>query len=150
MRTASLLTQLLQLKQTRVRKVLFDEEGLVAEVGLTTRIPRCCSCGDKARRGYDERPRLWRHLDLAGMMLKLRYAIRRVACRRCGVTTEAVPWADHAVGFTRAFEDHAGYLTQRADRTMVSTLLPGRLEDRRRRSCGVWPTASDPRIGSPG
>lgn len=123
MRAASLLTQLLQLKQTRVRTVLFDEEGLVAEVALTTRIPRCGACGDKARRGYDERPRLWRHLDLAGMMLKLRYAIRRVACRRCGVTTEAVPWADHGVGFTRAFEDHAGYLAQRADRTTVSTLL---------------------------
>jgi transposase len=123
MRATSLLTELLQLKQTRVCAVSFDDEGLVADVALTTRVPRCGACGDKARKGYDERVRLWRHLDLAGMMLRLRYPIRRVRCRRCGVTTEAVPWADHGVGFTRMFEEHAAYLTQRADRTTVSSLL---------------------------
>jgi transposase len=123
MRAASLLTQLLHLKQTRVCEVSFDEEGVVADVAPTTRIPRCGACRAKARKGYDERPRLWRHLDLAGMLLKLRYAIRRVVCRRCGVTTESVPWADHGVGFTHAFEEHVAYLTQRADRTTVSTML---------------------------
>jgi transposase len=123
MRAASLLTQMLQLKQTRIGKVSFDELGLVADVSLTTRIARCGACGAKARKGYDARPRLWRHLDMAGMMLRLRYVLRRVDCRRCSVTTERVPWADHGVGFTRAFEEHAAYLTQRNDRTTVSTLM---------------------------
>jgi len=50
MRAASLLTLLLQLKQTRVRRVFFDEEGLVAEVCPTTRVPRCGCCGCKTRR----------------------------------------------------------------------------------------------------
>jgi transposase len=123
MRAASLLTQVLQLKQTRVQALSFDEEGLVADVTPTNRIPRCGACGAKARRVYDKRMRAWRHLDLAGMMLTLRYPIRRVNCRRCGVTTEDVPWAEAGVGFTRAFEEHAAYLTQRADSTTVARML---------------------------
>jgi transposase len=123
MRAASLLTELLRLKQTRVCHTSFDEEGLVADVAPTLRVPRCGACGCKARHVYDERPRFWRHLDLGGMMLKLRYAIRRVCCRLCGVTVEKVPWADHGAGFTRPFEELVAYLTQRADKTTVATLL---------------------------
>lgn len=123
MRAASLLTELLQLKQTRVKTVTFDETGLVATVSPTTRIPRCGGCGCKARRVYDERERGWRHLDLAGMMLTLRYSLRRVRCRVCGVIAERVPWAQHGSGFTLAFEEHSAWLTQRADSTSVSTLL---------------------------
>jgi len=123
MRAASLLKTLLQLNQTRILDVAFDEEGLVATVCPTTRVPRCGSCGCKARRVYDCRQRDWRHLDLGGMMLRLRYAVRRVRCRLCRITTERVPWAQHDSGFTTAFEDHTAWLAQRADRTTVSTLL---------------------------
>jgi transposase len=123
MRATSLLTLLLQLKQTRVRSVFFDEEGLVADVCPTTRVPRCGCCGCKARRVYDARHRRWRHLDLAGMMLHLQYAIRRVRCRCCGVVTEWVPWAEPSSGFTRPFEDQVAYLAQRIDKTSVSCLM---------------------------
>ena len=52
------------------------------------------------------------------------HVIRRVMCRRCGVTTELVPWADPGSGgFTRDFEDRVAYLTQRADKTTVSNLM---------------------------
>lgn len=123
MRAASLLTQILQLKQTRVLAVSFDEEGLVADVAPTTRVPRCAGCGCKARRVHDVRERSWRHLDLGGMMLRLRYVLRRVKCRLCGVTVEQVPWAGHDTGFTDAFEQLVGWHTQRGDRTSVSTLM---------------------------
>jgi transposase len=123
MRACRILSELLQLKQTRVRDVAFDDDGLVAEVAPTLRVPRCGGCGNKARRIHDERPRFWRHLDLAGMMLKLRYVLRRVRCRRCGVIAEEVPWAERGSGFTRPFEEFVAYLTQRADKTTVSTLL---------------------------
>ena len=123
MRAASLLTDLLQLKQTRVRSVFFDEEGLVADVVPTTRVPRCAACGSKVRRVKDRRERRWRHLDLAGMRLHLRYSLRRVKCRLCGVTVEWVPWADHTAWFTRPFEQLVGWLTQRCDRTSVSKLM---------------------------
>ena len=123
MRAASLLTQVLQLKQTRVLSVSFDEEGVVADVVPTTRVPRCAGCGCKARHVHDARRRTWRHLDLGGMMLRLRYALRRVKCRLCGVTVERVPWAGHDSGFTLPFEQFIGWQTQRNDRTSVSTLM---------------------------
>lgn len=123
MRAASLLTQVLQLKQTRVVAVSFDEDGLVADVAPTTRVPRCAGCGCKARRVHDARTRTWRHMDLAGMTLRLRYSLRRLKCRLCGVTVERVPWAGHDTGFTEPFEQLVGWLTQRNDRTSVSSLM---------------------------
>ena len=44
-------------------------------------------------------------------------------CPRCGVTTELVPWAPHATGFTYAFEQTLAFLAQRADKTAVSTMM---------------------------
>jgi transposase len=123
MRAASLLTQLLQLKQTRVRAVSFDEEGIVADVSPTTRVPRCGVCGWKARQVHDCRKRMWRHLDMAGMKLRLSYVLRRVKCRLHSVTAEQVPWAAHDSGFTFQFEQLAGHLAQRMDQTSVSSLL---------------------------
>ena len=84
MRITRLLRDLLGLKSTRVRDVSFDDEGLVVDVAPSWRRPRCSACGRKCR-GYDKDPeRRWRHLDMAGMQVHLRYDIRRVECRRCG------------------------------------------------------------------
>lgn len=60
---------------------------------------------------------------MAGVALELRYAPRRVRCRRCGVTTELVPWADPNSWFTHAFEQTVGYLTQMSSKTVVSTMM---------------------------
>lgn len=49
--------------------------------------------------------------------------MRRVDCPRCGVRAEVVPWADHASSFTVEFDDMAGYLAQRSDKTAVSALM---------------------------
>lgn len=123
MRATTLLSILLGLKFTRVLGFEFLETGLIADVAPNTRRPRCSGCGRRAPRIYDRRPRLWRHLDLGGMELQLRYDLRRVDCRHCGVLTEAVPWAEHGSRFTRQFEQTAAYLAQRTDRTTVSTML---------------------------
>lgn len=123
MRTTTLLRSLLGLEDTRVLDVSFDVEGLVVDVAPTWRVARCSECGE-ACPGYDrDRDRRWRHLDLAGMQLHLRYDIRRVRCPRCGIRVERVPWADHGSWFTRPFEDHVGYLAQRSDKTTVSGLM---------------------------
>ena len=120
MRTTKLLRELLGLKSMRVRDVSFDEEGLVVDVAPTWRRPRCSECGRKCS-GYDRDPgRRWRHLDVAGMMVHLRYDVRRVECRRCGVKVELLPWADLGSWFTRPFEEHVGYLAQGSDTTKVS------------------------------
>jgi transposase len=57
------------------------------------------------------------------MRTRLRYAIRRVDCPRCGVTVEQVPWAESASSFTRAFEEHTGYLAQQCSRTTVERVM---------------------------
>lgn len=123
MRITSLLRSLLGLEGTRVVDVTFDELGLVIDVAPTWRRGRCSECGQPCP-GYDrDRKRRWRHLDLAGMTLHLRYDTRRVECPRCGVKVEQVPWAETSSWFTRPFEDHVGYLAQRCDKTTVSDMM---------------------------
>jgi transposase len=52
----------------------------------------------------------------------LAYAPRRVACRRCGVRTERVPWGASASRFSWAFEEWVAYLAQITDQTKVHKL----------------------------
>jgi transposase len=111
------------LKQTRILSFSFDDVGLVIDVCPTTAIPRCSGCGARSRKIHDRREREWRHLDLAGMQLSLRYELRRADCFRCGVVAELVPWAEHGAGFTSEFEQTVAYLAQRSDQSSVSSML---------------------------
>lgn len=111
------------MKHTRVVDARFGPEGLEIEVAPTTRLPRCSGCGTRQRRVYDRRSRTWRHLDFAGMRVELRYDLRRIDCGRCGIVSEAVPWAEHDSRFTRDFEDHVAYLAQRTDQSSVSSSM---------------------------
>lgn len=123
MRITTLLRSLLGLEETRVLDVSFDELGLVIDVAPSWRRGRCSECGESCP-GYDrDRGRRWRHLDLAGMTLHLRYDTRRVECPQCGVKVERLPWAETSSWFTRPFEDHVGYLAQRCDKTTVSDMM---------------------------
>ena len=109
MRATTLLNTVLGIKLTRVTGFELTQDGLVCDVEPTTEIPCCGGCGRRVRKVYDQRKaRLWRHLDLAGMSLELRYAPRRLRCAACGVTTEIVPWADPMSWFTHAFEQTVG------------------------------------------
>jgi transposase len=122
-RATTLLATVLGMKQTCVKAVAFDEHGVVADVAPTTTIPRCSGCFCRVDKGYDERERCWRHLDLAGMRLVLRYKLRRVNCPRCGVIVELVPWAEPDSWFTRDFEEHTAYLAQTTDKTTVCNMM---------------------------
>jgi len=124
MQLAKVLSNILGMKHIRVRGCEFDEYGLTIEVAPTTRIGRCCGCGCRVRRVYDHRRgRQWRHLDLGGMRVVLRYDLRRLDCTRCGVRTEFVPWADADSMFTRPFEDQIAFLAQRMDKTAIVGLM---------------------------
>jgi transposase len=122
-RATTLLSTILGMKHTRVEAVAFDERGVVADVAPTTTIPRCSGCFCRVDEGYDARQRCWRHLDLAGMRVVLRYKLRRVDCPRCGVRIELVPWAEPDSWFTRDFEEHTAYLAQTTDKTTVVTTM---------------------------
>jgi transposase len=111
------------LPNTRVVKVGFDEDGQVVDVAPTWQRGRCSVCGAPGS-GYDSRERVWRHLDAMGMMVHLRYELRRIRCTPCdAVKVERVPWAEPGSWFTVPFEDHVGYLAQRADKTTVSKTM---------------------------
>jgi transposase len=122
MRLKTLLSELLGLEYARVLGCSFAADGLVVEVAPSWRTGRCSGCG-RNRPGYDRRRRRWRHLDLAGMTLRLEYDVRRVNCPTCGIVVEYVPWAESGSWFTRAFEDQVGYLAQRCDKTTVRNLM---------------------------
>lgn len=123
MRATTLLNKSLGIKGARFLRVSFNEEGVVCNVAPTTTIARCSGCGFKVRKIHDRRERTWRHLDLGGMKVHLRYALRRVDCARCGVTTELVPWAAHDSWFTDAFEQTTAFLAQVADKTAVTRMM---------------------------
>jgi hypothetical protein len=106
-RNTSILRALLGLKHTRITGFRFTETELVVGAEPAKRSSYCGSCGKRAPR-YDRRERRWRHLDACGLSVQLEYAIWRVDCRHCGVTTEWVPWADGDTGFTRPFEKRQG------------------------------------------
>jgi transposase len=123
-RITTVLARILALKQTRIRGVQLDPEGLVLDVTPSTRVPICSGCFKRVHAVHDTyEGRRWRHLDVAGMRLWLQYEIRRVRCPRCGVTVELVPWAEPQSWFTFDFEQHVAYLAQRADKTTISDTM---------------------------
>jgi transposase len=123
MRDTRAVRILLALQSTRVLGLEFEEDGLVVDVAPTHKISRCGDCGCKVHGTHDQRERRWRHLDLGGIKVQLRYLIRRVRCPDCGVRVKAVPWAEAGSRFTFAAERYIAYLAQRTDRTTVTGLM---------------------------
>jgi transposase len=111
------------LKQTRVIGFQFTATELLVGIEPATRTPRCGRCGAACSNGYDQRERRWRHLDIVGLQVVLRYGMCRVDCAECGVTTELVPRAEPASPFTRVFEELVAYFAQRTDKTTVSRTM---------------------------
>ena len=123
MRATTLLRRLLGITEIHVETVLFT---LLGSVGVAVkprwRHSRCGECGKRAPR-YDRRPlRRWPHLSFGRTRVDVTYEPWRVSCRRCGVRTEGVPWADHGSRFTRDFEELVAYLAQVTDQTKVTEL----------------------------
>ena len=73
-----------------------DTEMIVQIERLGSRRLRCSRCGRSCRRVHSRavKQRSWRDLPLRKARLVLRYRPRRVKCERCGVRTEALPWAE--------------------------------------------------------
>lgn len=73
-------------------------EGDTVSVELRSRKggrPTCSRCGRKGAI-YDSarRARSFEFIPIWGFTVQLLYRMRRVDCRRCGVTVEKIPWAD--------------------------------------------------------
>jgi transposase len=88
--------------------VRFEEQfdGLALTVDLYPHArnrPQCSGCGDRGPQ-YDRlAPRRFEFVPLWGLRVFFLYMMRRVACPRCGVTVEQVPWADGKHQLTTAY-----------------------------------------------
>ena len=76
---------------------------------------KCPFCGRKKLPGYD-RPsqslRVWRGLDLGGVMVDIRSQTNRIVCPEHGVVTADVPWAYPNSGFTKDFDMTVSWLAK--------------------------------------
>ena len=136
MRVTTLVNKLIGLQGLWVRGFHFqaDKARVVVDVVPRRRKPLCGICGRKVRKNKDRYNRYWRHLDLFGVRTYLRYSIRRVVCRRCGVVREKVPWADKGSRFTKSFEQEVAWLAQRTDVSAVANYFRVNGRERRRRA----------------
>ena len=65
--------------------------------------PICSGCG-RPGPGYDRLPeRRFEFVPLWAITVYFVYAMRRVACRSCGVTVERVPWAEGKCHLTTSY-----------------------------------------------
>jgi transposase len=115
------------LTRTVVETVDFDDEieAVVVHVRPNAKARgRCGRCGRRSPR-FDrgEGRRRWRALDLGTTKVFLEADAPRVRCREHGPTVAAVPWARHAAGHTRDFDDQAAWLAVHASKTAVCELL---------------------------
>lgn len=97
----------------RVVTVASDSEP--AESRLTIRIERrgvrrypCSGCGGRTGRVRSTRDRTWDDLPWAAHPVTLVYAQRRVRCRRCGIRTERIEFADPKARVTRRLRQQIG------------------------------------------
>ena len=95
---------------------LIDRSGLCIEVEVRARANAraLCSCCGRAGTGYDTLPaRRFEFVPLWGIRVFLVYAMRRVACRSCGVRVETVPWSQ---GKHQLCDSYAWFLARWAKR----------------------------------
>ena len=87
---------------------------------------KCPFCGRKKLPGYD-RPsqslRVWRGLDLGGVMVDIRSQTNRIVCPEHGVVTADVPWAYPNNGFTKDFDMTVSWLAKYLPRSTVSEYM---------------------------
>jgi len=68
----------------------------------------CSGCGRRTGRIRDAKVRTWDDLPLAEHPVTLRYPLRRLWCRYCGIRTERVGFADPHARLTRRFRQVIG------------------------------------------
>lgn len=85
---------------------------------------RCPFCRRKCQ-GYDtpSYKRVWRHLDLGGIITELQMDSCRVYCKDHGVHLEAVPFAYEGSEFTRDFDLTAAYFGKEVSKSFVSDYM---------------------------
>jgi transposase len=97
------------------RVVTAESNSLAPDGPLTIRIERrglrrypCSGCGRRVSRVRSVRDRTWDDLPWAAHPVTLVYAQRRVRCRRCGIRTERIEFAEPKARVTRRLRQQIG------------------------------------------
>ena len=126
-RNATLWAVLLGVENVVIEGVEYDEEQrvLVACVRPSRRAASRCGRCQRRAPGYDrgEGRRRWRALDLGTIPVLLEADAPRVRCRVHGPTVRSVPWARHAAGHTRAFDEQVAWLATQCSKSAVVELM---------------------------
>jgi transposase len=103
-------TWILGLTEYRVVELTRDDDGrLVIDIerrGIRRYV--CSGCGRRTGRVRDAKVRTWDDLPWAERPVTLRYPLRRLWCRHCGIRTERVGFADPHARLTRRFRQRIG------------------------------------------
>lgn len=97
------------------RVVTMESDAEPSGSRLTIRIERrgvrrypCSGCGGRTGRVRSTRDRTWDDVPWAAHPVTLVYAQRRVRCRRCGIRTERIEFADPKARVTRRLRQQIG------------------------------------------
>jgi transposase len=103
-------TWILGLNEYRVVELEREDDGrlLIAIERRGMQRYVCEGCGRRTGRVRDAKVRTWDDLPWAEHPVTLRYALRRVRCRHCGIRTERVGFADPHARLTRRFRQRIG------------------------------------------
>jgi transposase len=112
MESTELYQQILGLQEPWfVQAVALDANAATVRIQLAHRIGKgvfqCPRCQQSAPIYDHLEARTWRHLDTCQFETLLQAQVPRVDCRRCGVHTVGVPWAEPGGRFTLLFESFA-------------------------------------------
>jgi len=103
------------LELTGFRVVTVESAGELVDSQITIRLERrgirryiCSGCGGGTGRVRSKRERTWDDVPWASHRVTLVYAQRRVRCRRCGIRTERIEFADPKTRVTRRLRQQIG------------------------------------------
>jgi transposase len=126
-RNARVWQRVLGLVRAVIESVIFDEDVDAIVVSVRPRKGARRRCGRCGRRSpwFDrgEGRRRWRALDLGVVRVFLEADAPRVSCSVHGPTVIEVPWARHAVGHTRDFDETVAWLATQCSKTAVVELM---------------------------
>ena len=127
MQNATLWRALLGVEKAVVEAIEFDEDEqlLVALFRPSRRAVEPVWSVPAQVAWYDrgEGRRRWRALDLGTIQVCLEADAPRVSCREHGPTVRAVPWARHAAGHTRVFDEQVAWLATQCSKSAVTELM---------------------------
>lgn len=107
------LTKILGFPNYRVAAVDFEDDTPDSRAWVEIkrcgrRAPVCSGCTRPTRKVRDWKIRAWQDLPWAGHPVTLLCVVRRLNCRRCGIRTERIPFADPKARSTRRLQTRIG------------------------------------------